>query len=77
MAQLTCSRCGKVGEQLPKAPISGELGQRVFSTTCQECWNEWKDVSMKIVNHYGFHPADPADRQKIYGFLREFMNFDE
>ena len=75
MIQLTCSRCGNEGEQLPKAPISGELGQRVFDNICQKCWSEWKDMSMRIVNHYGLHPVDPEDRKKIYVFLREFFEF--
>ena len=77
LAQLTCSRCGNEGEQLPKAPISGELGQRVFDSICQNCWSEWKDMSMRIVNHYGLKPVDPDDRKKIYVFLREFFEFTD
>ncbi len=75
MVQLTCSRCGNEGEQLPKAPISGELGQRVLDNICQNCWTEWKDMSMRIVNHYDLHPVDPDDRKKIYVFMREFFEF--
>ncbi len=76
MPQLTCSHCNKLGEQLPKPPIAGELGQRVYESVCQDCWNEWKTVSMRLVNHYGLRPADPEDRKKIYVFMREFFNFD-
>jgi Fe-S cluster biosynthesis and repair protein YggX len=77
LAELTCSRCGNEGEQLPKAPISGELGQRVFDNICQNCWAEWKEMSMRIVNHYGLQPVDPDDRKKIYVFLREFFEFTD
>ena len=34
MAQITCARCGKQGEQLDVAPLTGSRGQKVQERIC-------------------------------------------
>jgi len=73
MAIVTCSRCGRTTEGLPRAPLSGKLGQEVQAHVCPSCWDEWRQESVNIINHTGLQPVDPADRQKLRGYLREFL----
>jgi len=69
MAQLTCSRCGSTAEALEKAPLPGEVGQLVQARTCPNCWTEWLETQVKLINEHKLSPADPEH----YAFLLEQM----
>lgn len=71
--QITCVRCGLVGNQLSKPPLSGALGRAVHEQICEKCWQEWRAQSVLIVNHHGLQPADPNDRAQLYEFMKEFL----
>ncbi len=73
MAQLTCARCQLQAEGLDRAPLSGQLGQLVLGSVCRDCWQEWMATSVTLINHYGLHPVDPEDRQRLYQLMREFL----
>ncbi len=73
MAIVTCSRCGRTTEGLTRAPLSGKLGQEVLTGVCPDCWTEWRQESVNIINPTGLQPVDPADRQKLYAYLREYL----
>lgn len=73
MAIVTCSRCGNRAESLPRPPLAGQLGQVIVESVCTDCWAQWRDESFRVINHYGLQPVDPADRQRLYGYLREFL----
>jgi Fe-S cluster biosynthesis and repair protein YggX len=73
MAIITCARCGSAAEGLAKAPLSGQLGQDIVENVCGGCWKHWQTESFRLINHLGLQPVDPADRQKLFGYLREFL----
>ena len=73
MATVTCSRCGRETDGLPRAPLSGKLGQDILANVCQSCWREWTQESVNIINHTGLQPVDPSDRQRLYQLLREYL----
>jgi Fe-S cluster biosynthesis and repair protein YggX len=74
MAQVSCARCGRDAEGLPRAPLSGQLGQDILANVCQSCWKDWQQESFRLINHLGLQPVDPADRQKLFGILREYLS---
>ena len=74
MAQITCSKCGQVAEQMASQPMGGKLGEAVWARVCGACWQDWLTTSMRLVNHYGLQPANPEDRKQIYAFMREYLN---
>ncbi|MSP24603.1 MAG: oxidative damage protection protein [Myxococcales bacterium] len=43
---------GKVMEALPKAPLKGEFGQRIFDNISKEAWRMWLEHSKMLVNEY-------------------------
>jgi Fe-S cluster biosynthesis and repair protein YggX len=73
MAIVTCARCGRTTEGLPRSPLSGQLGRDILARVCPTCWAEWRQESVNVINHTGLKPVDPADRQRLYGYLREFL----
>ena len=73
---VTCARCGATAEGLPRAPLSGDVGRLVYEHTCQECWNEWFEQSVNVINHYGLNPALQDHRLQLYEVMKEFLGLE-
>ena len=74
---LQCVRCGKPDrEPISRPPFPNELGQRLVSQICSECWDEWKRRQMLLINHYGLNVRAPEAREFLVTNLRTFL-FDE
>jgi Fe-S cluster biosynthesis and repair protein YggX len=56
--------------------MSGALGQTVQERTCGACWLEWRDESIRIINHLGLQPADAAHRAQLYDLMRQFLRLE-
>lgn len=74
MAVVTCARCAQTREGAGKVGLPGTLGAEIEAKICAECWKEWLGTQIRVINHYGLRPAVKEDRDKIYGFTREFLN---
>jgi Fe-S cluster biosynthesis and repair protein YggX len=73
MASIVCSRCGGTKEALAAPPIPGVLGDSVYRHICSECWGEWIETSIRVINHYQLHPASKEHREKLFDFMRDFL----
>ena len=73
---VTCARCGQTATGLARPPLAGETGQLVFDNICQQCWNEWFEQSVAVINHYGLNPAVREDRQQLYEVMKEFLGLE-
>jgi Fe-S cluster biosynthesis and repair protein YggX len=68
--------CEKLGRELPgldRAPVPGELGQRIFEHISQQAWEMWQEHSRLLINHYGLNLADPDARQIMRQQMEEFF----
>lgn len=74
MAEVTCARCGMTRESAGRVGLPGPLGDEIAEKVCAECWQEWVQQQIRVINHYGLRPALKEDREKLYGFTREFLN---
>jgi len=53
MARMVhCVKLGREAEGLDKAPIKGDLGQKVFENVSKEAWRMWLEHSKMIINEY-------------------------
>jgi len=59
---------------LDKEKVRLSLGEEIEQRICDECWKEWTAAQIRVINHYGLRPALREDREKLYGFTREFLN---
>lgn len=72
-----CTRCGDTeSPPVPRPPFKNEVGRRVAAEICQECWEEWKERQMLLINHYGLSLQDPEARSFLMDNMRAFL-FDE
>jgi len=49
---VECIKFGKTKEGLPKAPLKGDIGQRIFDQVSKEAWRMWLEHSKMIINEY-------------------------
>jgi Fe-S cluster biosynthesis and repair protein YggX len=74
VTDVTCARCGNTREGAGKTGLPAPLGLEIEQRVCAECWKEWTAAQIRVINHYGLRPVLREDREKLYGFTREFLN---
>ncbi|MDP2471876.1 MAG: oxidative damage protection protein [Candidatus Palauibacterales bacterium] len=71
---MRCARCERPDrEPLPRQPFPNELGQKLAAEICTECWDEWKQRQMLLINHYGLDVREPRSREFLLTNLRSFL----
>jgi len=75
--KVMCARCEQEREGLEQPPMGGAGGQRVLERVCAACWQEWRETSAQLINHYGLVLGDPAQRQQLRLAMWEFLNLEE
>lgn len=73
MADITCARCGKTRAQLARLPLRNELGQRVFDSICQVCWDEWLQFQTALINHHGLDVRDRPAKEFLMANMEAFL----
>lgn len=69
-----CTRCEREGAgPIDRVPFPNELGQRIVKDICHDCWEEWKQRQMLLINHYGLRLNDANAREFLYTNLRSFL----
>lgn len=71
-----CARCGRKTAPLGYAPIPTELGQRVGTETCADCWREWLTKQQQLINHFGLDVSNPDTHTFLFDQMKIFF-FDE
>lgn len=49
---IQCVKFGKPMPQLPKPPLKGDFGQRIFDNVSKEAWAMWLEHSKMLINEY-------------------------
>jgi len=70
---IQCHRCGEAAPKLEKAPFRTELGERIVSRICANCWKDWLQHQTLLINHYGLDPRDPKARAFLYEQIEEVL----
>lgn len=74
MSDFECVRCDREApDPLASVPFADERGERIRREICTECWGEWKQRQMLLINHYGLNVRDPKAREFLYQNLEAFL----
>lgn len=66
--------CGQTRESAGRVGLPGRLGDDIERLICAECWREWLQMQIRVINHYGLKPALKEDRERLYEFTREYLD---
>jgi Fe-S cluster biosynthesis and repair protein YggX len=68
---------GRHAHQLPAPPMKDELGQRIYSSICADCWNEWfRNMSVKVINEMRLDLSLERGQEVYDNMMREFFGFE-
>lgn len=63
-----------------RAPLPGELGQRILTQISREAWQEWMQHQTMLINENRLSPLDPEHRAYLARQAEAFLfggNVDE
>lgn len=68
-----CTRLGREAEGLPRPPLPGELGQRIYDEISREAWQEWLQHQTRLINEKRLSPINPEDRKYLESQAEAFL----
>ncbi|MEZ5346186.1 MAG: Fe(2+)-trafficking protein [Pyrinomonadaceae bacterium] len=71
--KFECARCARKTEPIGFAPIPTELGERIGSTTCADCWKEWLEKQKQVINHFGLDVSNPDSQEYLFDQMKLFF----
>lgn len=60
---VQCVKLGFEAPGLPRAPLPGELGQRIYDNVSQQAWQQWLLEQTRLINEYSLELADREARK--------------
>lgn len=73
---VTCSRCGKTAAPPAQVPYGGALGEEIRTRVCADCWAEWEENEVKVINELRLNFMAPESQDILTRHLREFLLLD-
>lgn len=69
---------GNHARQLPRPPMSDEVGRRIYDTVCAECWDYWlKNLSVKVINEMRLDLSTEKGQDTYDQIMRETLGLDQ
>ena len=68
-----CTKLGREAEGLPRPPLPGPLGERVFAQISKEVWRDWLAHQTRLINEYRLSLADPQARAFLTKELETYL----
>lgn len=68
-----CTRCGRSEPRLTSPPIPGPQGQEVAAKCCAQCWHEWTQAEVMVINELRLNFMDPKSLEVLERHMREFL----
>ena len=76
MGEITCSRCGQTGAAVETVAYSGDLGVELRQKVCEDCWSEWLQTEVIVINELRLDFMNPRSQDILIRHLREFLCLD-
>ena len=74
---VACRRCRRSGAPGLTAPTHpGALGDEIRTSICVDCWDEWRQVEVMVINELRLDFMDAGSGAILEQHLREFLGLD-
>lgn len=70
---VQCVKLGRQAQGLPRQPLPGDLGKRIYENVSMEAWQQWMQEQTRLINEYGLHLADPKAREFLVEQTEEYF----
>ena len=75
-ATVDCARCGREAPGATGVFYGGKLGEEIRAHTCADCWAEWQEAEVMVINELRLNFMDPKSQDILTQQLREFLKLD-
>ncbi len=83
MSDFNCNRCvanpdlkADETKQMTEPPFDTDYWRGIQSVTCQDCWVEWKDMEVKIINEYRLNLLEREHRKLLKKHMHDFLDVE-
>lgn len=74
---VNCVRCHQDKSALEAPPYPGDLGEEIVAKICNDCWNEWLQAEIMVINEFRLNFMEPRANEILVRHLREFLALDQ
>ena len=68
-----CAYLGREAEGLPRKPLPGDLGERIYNEISAEAWKKWLAHQTMLINENRLSPIDPEHRNYLMEQAEAFL----
>lgn len=73
-----CIRCGSNPPGFEgRVPFRDELREQVAGNVCADCWRDWLQVQIKVINEFALNLGDIRSHDIIEAHARDFFKLQE
>jgi Fe-S cluster biosynthesis and repair protein YggX len=70
---IHCRYLDEQAEGLERAPLPGELGQRIYNEISKPAWQKWLAHQTMLINEKRLSPIDPEHRAYLFEQAEAFL----
>ena len=70
---VDCAYLGTQAEGLERAPLPGEIGQRIYNEISKPAWQKWLAHQTMLINEKRLSPIDPEHRAYLIEQAEAFL----
>jgi len=68
---------GSRARQLNAPPMNDEMGQRIFTSICADCWQDWmRNYSIKVINELRLDLSTERGQAEYDRYMKEFLGLE-
>lgn len=71
--QVHCTRCGRDAAALERPPVPGAFGAEIQQRACADCWQEWQNMEVMVINELRLNFMDPEAQTVLEQQMRKFL----
>ena len=76
-ADVDCRRCSRSAPGASDVFYGGKLGEEIRARVCADCWAEWQENEVMVINELRLNFMDPKSQDILAQQLREFLMLDD
>lgn len=73
MRMVHCAKLKREAEGLERAPIPGQLGEKIYHQISEEAWQMWVAHQTMLINEYKLSMIDPKARKYLLEEMDKFL----
>lgn len=59
--------------QLQRPPMTDEMGQKVYTSICAQCWQDWLGMGIKVINEMRLDLSDEKGQEVYDQYMKEYL----